>query len=87
MDEELHTLLSIFAVEVIQQELDSATGKDEVSAKIAAILADVNIHHNIKQVSEYLTKLEQDYNLIRTTTTRVSFNTMTLRWPLYYSKY
>ncbi len=54
-------LLSIYAEDKIQQELETVTSNEMVYTKISSKLANLNIVHTGKQCQEKLKKLKQDY--------------------------
>ncbi|KAK9979861.1 hypothetical protein ABG768_013269 [Culter alburnus] len=79
-DEEVQALLSVFAEEEIQWELETATRNEKVYLKMSSRLCELGIVHTGKQCREKLKKLKQDYKKIKDHNNRSGSDRRTNKW-------
>ncbi|XP_067284050.1 zinc finger and SCAN domain-containing protein 29-like [Pseudorasbora parva] len=79
-DNEVQALLSVYAEEDIQRELETATRNEKVYLKISSRLCELGIVHTGKQCREKLKKLRQDYKKLKDHNNRSGSDRRTNKW-------
>ena len=79
-DNEVQALISIFAEEEIQRELETAIRNEKVYLKISSRLCELGIIHTGKQCREKLKKLKQDYKKVKDHNNRSGSDRRTNKW-------
>ncbi|XP_056098526.1 zinc finger and SCAN domain-containing protein 29-like [Rhinichthys klamathensis goyatoka] len=79
-DDEVQALISVFAEEEIQRELETAIRNEKVYLKISSRLYELGIVHTGKQCREKLKKLKQDYKKVKDHNNRSGSDRRTNKW-------
>ncbi|XP_034718799.1 uncharacterized protein LOC117938369 isoform X3 [Etheostoma cragini] len=79
-DAEVQALLALYATEELQRDLEGSTRNIKIFGKISSDLAQMGVHHTVKQCREKVKKLKQDYKKIKDHNNQIGANLKTSKW-------